>query len=161
MKFITRRKITALTIVIAAFASSVAWCAEARPWLCRDKPVFSSNLPMEFSATARPGRQWKMFFMQFQADSGHDGFDIVNSRDLNARGEAVTGRLEAGRYFAVALYRGASGVWVCPSYTHEDRNTKLGELSSLCYGQDGPPCLVTLKVTPDHSIASPPPAPGP
>ncbi len=68
----------------------------------------------------------------------------------------VAGNLAAGRYFAVALYR-EGGHWICPDYTHDDRDPKLGEVSNLCYGDGGPPCLVKLQVKPDHHLHSPAP----
>jgi hypothetical protein len=145
----------ARTLSIAALAllvSTPVFAQEARPWLCRDKPVFSYDRSMEYTVTARPGRQWRMFFMKYSPDAAHDGFDIVDSREV--RGDAA-GSLPAGRYFAVALYR-QGGHWICPDYTHDDHNPKLGEVSTLCYGTGGPPCLVKLVVKPDHHLATPP-----
>ncbi|MGB8413529.1 MAG: hypothetical protein WCE23_11975 [Candidatus Binatus sp.] len=141
---------------IAMLISRPAFAAQPRPWLCRDKPVFSSDRAMEYQVTARPGRDWRIFFMQYSPDAAHDGFDIVNSRVLSSRGDPAAGSLAAGRYFAVALYRGSGGHWICPGYTHDDRDSKLGELSNLCYGEDGPPCLVKLQVKPDHHLTHPP-----
>ena len=108
---------------------------------------------MEYQVSARPGRQWRIFFMQYSPDAAHDGFDILNSRAVSA--DPVGGNLAAGRYFAVALYR-QGGHWICPDYTHDDRNPKLGEVSNLCYGDGGPPCLVKLQVKPDHNLATQP-----
>lgn len=136
--------IAILSASLAILSSRVALAEEARPWLCRDKPVFSYDHAMEYQATAQPGRQWRIFFMQYSPDAAHDGFDIVNSREIGSRGEPATGSLAAGRYYAVALYRGSGSHWICPDYTHDDR--KVGEVSNLCYGEDGPPCLVNLKV---------------
>jgi len=150
-------KVGRLFSVAAAFAiliASPAFAEEVRPWLCRDKPVFSYDRAMEYQATARPGRQWRLFFMQYSPDAAHDGFDIINSREISSRGDPITGSLAAGRYFAVVLYR-EGGHWICPDYTHDDRNPKLGEVSNLCYGDDGPPCLVKLQVKPDHHLAMP------
>ncbi len=144
-----------LSASLSMLSSSAALAEEARPWLCRDKPVFSYDRALEYEATARPGRQWRIFFMQYSPDAAHDGFDIVNSREIGSRGDPVTGSLAAGRYFAVALYRGNGSHWICPDYTHDDRNPKVGEVSNLCYGEDGPPCLVNLKVKPDHHLALP------
>jgi len=143
-----------IAAAIATLFAASAFAQEARPWLCRDKPVFSYDRSLEYQVTARPGRQWRIFFMQYSPDAAHDGFDIVNSREIGARGDPVTGNLAAGRYFAVALYR-ESGHWICPDYTHDDRNPKLGEVSNLCYGDGGPPCLVKLQVKPDHHLAAP------
>jgi hypothetical protein len=143
------------SVALAILVASPSFAEEGRPWLCRDKPVFSSDHSMEYVATARPGRQWRMFFMQYSPDAAHDGFDIVNSREISAHGDPVAGNLAAGRYFAVALYR-EGGHWVCPDYTHDDRDPKLGEVSNLCYGDGGPPCLVKLQVKPDHHLATSP-----
>jgi len=143
----------AIAGTIAMLAASPVSAQEGRPWLCRDKPVFSYDRSMEYAVTARPGRQWRMFFMQYSPDAAHDGFDIVDSRPI---GTGTAGNLAAGRYFAVALYR-EGGHWICPDYTHDDRNPRLGEVSNLCYGDGGPPCLVMLKVKPDHHLAAPAP----
>ncbi len=152
------KNIACLSIVaaIAALVATSAFAQEARPWLCRDKPVFSYDRAMEYQATASSGRQWRIFFMQYSPDAAHDGFDIVNSREISSHGDPVSGDLTAGRYFAVALYR-QGGHWICPDYTHDDRDPKLGEVSNLCYGEDGPPCLVKLKVTGEHMPSAPAP----
>jgi hypothetical protein len=140
--------IAILSATVSISLSHAASAEEARPWLCRDKPVFSYDHAMQYEATARPGRQWRIFFMQYSPDAAHDGFDIVNSREIGSRGDSQMGSLNAGRYFAVALYRGNGSHWICPDYTHDNRNPSLGEVSNLCYGEDGPPCLVNLKVKP-------------
>ena len=145
-----------IAAAIAMLAASSAFAQEARPWLCRDKPVFSDSHSMEYHVTASPGRQWRIFFMQYSPDAAHDGFDIVNSREISSRGDPVSGNLTAGRYFAVALYR-QGGHWICPDYTHDDRNASLGEISNLCYGEDGPPCLVKLQVKPSATAGAPVP----
>ncbi|HWJ40647.1 MAG TPA: hypothetical protein VNT29_05920 [Candidatus Limnocylindrales bacterium] len=143
------------SVALAILVASPSFAEEGRPWLCRDKPVFSFDRSMEYVATARPGRQWRIFFMQYSPDAAHDGFDVVNSREISGHGDPVAGNLAAGRYFAVALYR-EGGHWVCPDYTHDDRDPKLGEVSNLCYGDGGPPCLVKLQVKPDHHLATSP-----
>ncbi|HYR79484.1 MAG TPA: hypothetical protein VEO55_05725 [Candidatus Dormibacteraeota bacterium] len=137
-----------LSATMSILLSRAASAEEPRPWLCRDKPVFSYDHAMQYEAAARPGRQWRIFFMLYSPDSAHDGFDIVKSQEIGSRGDPRTGSLNAGRYFAVALYRGNGSHWICPDYTHDNRNPSLGEVSNLCYGEDGPPCLVNLKVKP-------------
>jgi hypothetical protein len=154
MKILKTATCFSLAAALATMAAGSALAQEARPWLCRDKPVFSYDRAMEYVATARPGRQWRIFFMQYSPDAAHDGFDIINSREISSRGDPVSGSLATGQYFAVALYR-EGGHWICPDYTHDDRNSKLGEVSNLCYGDDGPPCLVKLQVMPDHHFAMP------
>jgi hypothetical protein len=156
MKILKTATCFSIAAAIAALVATSAFAQEARPWLCRDKPVFSFEHSMEYQATATSGRQWRIFFMQFSPDAAHDGFDIVNSREISSHGDPVSGNLTAGRYFAVALYR-QGGHWICPDYTHDDRDPKLGEVSNLCYGEDGPPCLVKLKVTPEHTPSAPAP----
>ena len=154
MKKLNLMRFLSTGAAIAMLLASPALAEEGRPWLCRDKPVFSYDRSMEYQVTARPGRQWQIFFMQYSPDAAHDGFDIINSREISSRGDPITGSLAAGRYFAVVLYR-EGGHWICPDYTHDDRNPKLGEVSNLCYGDDGPPCLVKLQVKPDHHLAMP------
>ena len=155
MKNLSLMRILWTGAAIAMVLASPALADEGRPWLCRDKPVFSYDRSMEYHATARPGRQWRIFFMQYSPDAAHDGFDIVNSREISSRGAPAAGNLAAGQYYAVALYR-EGGHWICPGYTHDNRDPKLGEVSNLCYGEDGPPCLVKLQVMPDHHLAMPP-----
>lgn len=141
-------------IAVGLLAANRASGAEARPWLCRDKPVFSYERSMEYQVTARPGHQWRIYFMQFSPDAAHDGFEIVNQRAVPADGAPAAGRLDAGRYYAVALYL-QGGHWICPGYAHDDRQPKLGEVSNLCYAEDEPPCLVNLSVKPGHNPAAP------
>src|SRR5271155_3540463 len=105
MKILKIARSILIAAVLAMLAATSALAQEARPWLCRDKPVFSYDRAMEYQVTARPGRQWRMFFMQFSPDAAHDGFDIVNSREIASRGDLIAGNLTAGRYFAVALFR--------------------------------------------------------
>ena len=149
----TKVFIAILSATMSLLLSRAAFAEEARPWLCRDKPVFSYDHPMQYEATARPGRQWRIFFMLYSPDAAHDGFDIVKSQEIGSRGDSQIGSLNAGRYFAVALYRGSGSHWICPDYTHDNRNPSLGEVSNLCYGEDGPPCLVNLKVKPSASAS--------
>ena len=151
----------ATAFIIAMLTANAAFAAEARPWLCRDKPVFSSEHSMAYQVNARPGRQWKIFFMQFEPNAAHDGFDIVSTRDIPSRGETLKGNLPAGRYFAVALFLGTDRRWICPDYTHDNHNFKLGEVSNLCFAEDAPPCLVNLNVKPDQNLAQPLGASGP
>ncbi len=142
------RPIAGLSIVAAFAALTIATTsalgAEARPWLCRDKPVFSDDAGMNYSVTTRSGRAWRMFFMQFEPGAAHDGFEIVRSAPLTPGGDAV-GTLEAGRYFAVAMYS-SGGAWICPGYAQDSEHRPAGQLYNICYGQDGPPCLVTLAI---------------
>jgi hypothetical protein len=140
-----RFSIAALAIV--ACASSSAMAGEARPWLCRDKPVFSYNSGMRYEVTSGQGRAWRMFFMAFDPTGGHDGFEIVRTADLV--GGTASGVLESGRYFAVAMYR-QGGNWICPGYAQDRERPPAGELNNICYGEDGPPCLVTLAVSAAH-----------
>jgi hypothetical protein len=145
----------AVGLIGVLLASSPARATEPRPWLCRDKPVFSWNHPMNFELSARPGTQWRMFFMQFEPDSAHDGFSITQTHELGPRSISVKGKLAPGRYFAVALRRESGGLWICPGYARESPKFTPGIVSKLCYGESGASCDVNLLVTPDHSIAQP------
>src|SRR5260370_42415745 len=98
-----------LIAILSASLSILFPCAaiaeEARPWLCRDKPVFSYDHAMAYQATAQPGLQWRIFFMQYSPDAAHHGFDIVNSRYLGSRGDPLTANLPSGRCLPVRVHR--------------------------------------------------------
>ena len=87
MKILKIARTLPIAAALAMLFATSAFAQEARPWLCRDKPVFSYDRSMEYKVSARPGRQWRMFFMQYSPDAAHDGFDIVNSREVASRGE--------------------------------------------------------------------------
>ena len=142
MSFGTR---SLLAVAIGLLVSLPSYAAEPRPWLCRDKPVFSSAAALDYQATARPGARWQIFFMQFEPNGPHDGFSIVSSVDLPSHGTERDGTLAAGRYFAVPLYS-RGGHWICPGYTRDDTATKHGSVAQLCYGQDEGECQVNLSV---------------
>ncbi len=150
--------VPAALFAAALAAPGSARAGEPRPWLCRDKPVFSSDQPMRYELSARPGTQWQMFFMQFDPNSAHDGFEITQARDLGLRGDTLTGKLPRGQYFAVALRRRSGGVWICPGYAHESPKIEHGIVAKLCYGESESACLVNLLIRPDHSLAQPPAA---
>src|SRR5262249_48986600 len=111
---------------------------------CRDKPVFSYISGMRYQVTSN-ARSWKVFFMAFDPTGGHDGFEIVRSADL-ASGGSASGSLEGGRYFPVAMYR-QRGNWICPGYAQDSRHPAAGQLNNICYGENGPPCLVNLAIS--------------
>jgi hypothetical protein len=125
--------------MLAVATASVAHAAEPRPWLCRDKPVFSSGQPMSYQLTVKSSA-WELFLMQFTPGAGHDGFDITRTI-----GGASSGQLPAGQYFAVALHR-SGGNWICPVDVDEEH--AHGAISDLCFsGSDGG-CSVKFVVTP-------------
>ena len=79
-----------MAIVAAALIAAVpARAAEPRPWLCRDKPVFSSNQPMTYDARMHGGGQWMMIFMRFDPSGGHDGFTVVRLARCDRPGHRV------------------------------------------------------------------------
>jgi hypothetical protein len=135
----------AAMLIAAAASSSIA--AEPRPWLCRDVPVFSSAKPITWRATARGGGQWLMTFMHYDPSGGHDGFTVVSTSDV--RGSAA-GALNAGQWYAVALYR-AGDHWICPGSASDDDEPSGGAISSLCYGRGDDGCDVSLIVRPAES----------
>lgn len=141
-------------VAVTVLCAGTAFAGRARPWLCRDKPVFSSNHPMDYSLSSRAGVEWRVFFMSFQLDAANDGFDIVASKELGLRGVTKTGKLPAGRYYTVAMYRQHAGVWVCHKYSRVQPNPKVA-VANICYGRDEPTCVVNLSVKNDMPIAVP------
>ena len=138
----------AIVIVATMWAGSQALAAEARPWLCRAKPVFSSERPMTYEATNRGGGRWLMTFMRFDPSGlGHDGFTVSSTQDVAAHAE---GTLEAGQWYAVALYR-SGGHWICPGNAGESDEPASGVVSNLCYGRDPGECAVKLTVRPQST----------
>ncbi len=130
---------------LAAAGALPAYAAEARPWLCRSKPVFSSDSAMNYQVVNQGGSRWELLLMQFEPGSAHDGYEVVASQELPASAGRAGGTLAPGRYFAVAMYRGGGGRWICPGYA-EDRERPAGAVSRICYDEDSPGCPVTLTV---------------
>jgi hypothetical protein len=126
-------------------AISAADEIEPRPWLCRDKPVFSSDRPIAYEFEARDGRQWMIFFMHLTPGAGRDDFTVVHA-DGGSAVSATSGVLAPGRYFAVAMYRGAAGRWTCPGFARDERIADPSALRSFCYRDGDPGCAVKLVV---------------
>ncbi len=128
-------------------AGSIAHAAEARPWLCRVKPVFSSSKPVRYEARSRGSHRWRLFFMQFVAGGPHDGFAVTGARDL-PRGGSSIGELGAGQFFTIALYLGPGGHWVCPGSAGEAEEPRgSGVISDLCYdAESADSCQVRLTI---------------
>ncbi len=138
----------AIVIVTTVGAGSHAFGAEARPWLCRAKPVFSSDKPMTYEATNRGGGRWLMTFMRFDPSGlGHDGFTVAAAQDVAAH---TNGTLESGQWYAVALYL-SGGHWICPGNAAESDEPAPGVISNLCYGREPGECLVKLTVRPQSN----------
>jgi hypothetical protein len=141
----------AILLVTIAGAGAPALAAEARPWLCRAKPVFSSDKPMTYEARNRSAGRWLMTFMRFDPSGlGHDGFTVASTQEITSRAE---GTLEAGQWYAVALYRSGSH-WICPGNAGENDEPGAGIVSSLCYGRDPGECAVKLTVRPHSAKVS-------
>ena len=144
------RRASGLILALAMMASGLivarpARAAEPRPWLCRDKPVFSSDQPMTYDASLRGSGQWMMIFMRFDPSGGHDGFTIFDSRDI--RGQ-VSGSLERGQWYAVGMYREGSR-WVCAAQAQENPQFVRGIVRDLCYGASEDGCDVKMIVRED------------
>ena len=128
--------LAAIIVSCAVFGSS-AEAAEARPWLCRDKPVFSSNHPVRYEAVRHGGRHWRLFFMQFVPNGPHDGFTTTASDDIPVGASSAEGELGAGQFYAVALYLAQGGHWVCPrSVEDADAARDPGVISDLCFSDE-------------------------
>ena len=136
------------TVAIAGVAGSLspAQAAEPRPWLCRDKPVFSSKEEVQYEVSSQGGTRWQMFFMQLDPNGPHDGYTTINSAQVSPHGSR-NGTLPAGQYFAVPLYS-REGHWICPDYDHDQSFGKSGVVADICYGAAGPPCTLKLTVRP-------------
>lgn len=134
--------------ILALVACSPALADQPRPWLCRDKPVFSSGHPMTYVTSKRGGGRWIITFMRFDpAGGGHDGFTVVSTREIHG---AVSGSLEPGQWYAVGLYR-SGGHWICPVNVRENDEPMPGVVSNLCFGEDPGSCPVKLIVRPVDS----------
>ena len=147
VKFHKTIKTLAATILLSLPLAPTAFAGEPRPWLCRDKPVFSNSHPMRYQASSKSG-SWQIFFMQLASFSGgesrgsHDGFTIVDSRLLSRTPQ--TGTLPSGAYYAVALFQ-RGGAWIC-SYGDEG-SPSPGVIKTLCYSPiDNPGCPASLSV---------------
>jgi hypothetical protein len=137
-----RLVIAIITTTIIGFGSPT-FAAEARPWLCRAKPVFSSDKPMRYEAVNRGAGRWLIAFMRFDPSGvGHDGFTVSSTQDVTGRAE---GSLDVGQWYAVALYR-SGGHWICPGNAGEGEESSPGVVRSLCYGRDPGECTVKLTV---------------
>jgi hypothetical protein len=141
-----RLKVLVASLLAIAMVSP-ALAGEPRPWLCRDKPVFSSSQPMHYQITMTSRSRWQLFFMQFTPGGGNDGFDIAQTISHGA-----TGQLAAGRYFAVAL-RNSGGNWICPPVV-TDEEPAHGTISNLCFATNQEGCSVQLVVTSDAPSTS-------
>ena len=140
------RALAAMVLISVALASTAS-AGEPRPWLCRDKPVFSDSHPMRYQVSSKGG-SWQIFFMQLASFSGgesrgsHDGFTIVDSRQLSRTPQS--GSLPSGSYYAVALFQ-RGGAWIC-SYGDEG-SPSPGVIKNLCYSPiDNPGCPASLSV---------------
>lgn len=130
-------------LVLVLIAAGAASAAEPRPWLCRDKPVFSTSGPSQMDLSSHDSRHWQVFLMQFDPSGGHDGFSITNNYDLGPGVRHAGEALIQGRYFAVALY-GSGGHWICAGPASDQRTP--GTIASLCYSPEGGSCDVSLDV---------------
>lgn len=135
------RWLTTLILILAA--SSVARAAEPRPWLCRDKPVFSTSGASRMDLASHDSRRWQVFLMQFDPSGGHDGFTITDSYNLGPGSRQSSANVPGGRFFAVALYN-SGGHWICPGPARDERTP--GTIANLCYSAAGGPCDLTLTV---------------
>ncbi|MGO9607360.1 MAG: hypothetical protein ACLQAT_28865 [Candidatus Binataceae bacterium] len=149
MKLTTVTQTLALAAIILTAATSAAAAGEPRPWLCRDKPAFSDGHPMRYQVASKSGSSWQIFFMQFEMNGPHDGYSIIQSRQVTSAPQ--TGTLRTGQYSAVAMFR-KGGVWIC-GYAQESARPH-GAITSLCYAAESDSdCAVTLSVNPDQAAA--------
>ncbi|MGH7782203.1 MAG: hypothetical protein ACREQR_20515 [Candidatus Binataceae bacterium] len=148
------KKILTAAVLLAIAVAAPAYAGQARPWLCRDKPVFSSEHAMDYRLAVNPGPRWQIFFMQFEPNAAHDGFDITDSKEIGGRSSNLSGKLSPGRYFTVAMYQQRPGVWVCHKYSRLQPSPK-GMVANICYGREESSCQVTLTVKDNLSVTPP------
>jgi hypothetical protein len=151
------KAIISATILVAGLIAAApipALAAEPRPWLCRDKPVFSSHGPMTYDASMRGGGHWVITFMRFDPSGGHDGFTVFDSREVSGK---VSGTLERGQWYAVGMYR-EEGRWICAPPAQENHQFVAGIVRDLCYGTADGGCDVKMIVRDGGQGASPIPA---
>src|SRR5260221_13865488 len=80
-------------IGLATAGSLTAYAAEARPWLCRNKPVFSSSSAMTYQVANHGGAGREVVLIKFEPGRAHDRDEIVGSEGLSVGGgEAKRGR---------------------------------------------------------------------
>lgn len=128
--------------IIVAAAAAQARATEPRPWLCRDKPVFSSSQPMTWTATNRGGERWVMLFMRFDPDGGHDGFTVYDTRTISG---SDSGSLQPGQWYAVGMYREGSH-WICSARASENPHFVPGVVRDLCYSETPGGCALKMVV---------------
>jgi hypothetical protein len=146
MRFVRLLPISICGLVLGAAVPVLAGAADARPWLCRDKPVFSSKAAMTYQVANRGKERWQVSLMQFQPGTAHDGFEVIQSQEVPPDTKDADGNLPSGQYFAVAMYHSANGRWICPGYTRQSDQPPSGAVSQICFGDDPQNCLVTLTV---------------
>jgi hypothetical protein len=145
--FTARYRIFFLVATFLLIGGKNALAREARPWLCRVKPVFTSKSAMVYTAQ-RTSDRWRLTFMSFDPNGGHDGFTVVDSRDLGAASTNATGRLESGTYFVVGQYANRSGEWICPGSIQDHDRPEPGEVTRICFGARTPSCGLEVTVKP-------------
>jgi hypothetical protein len=145
------RACSAILCGAAIAIASAASAAEPRPWLCRDKPSFSSDKPMTYEESGSGGQRWRIVLMQFEPGAAHDGYEVVASNELAAPG---LGRLEPGRYFAVAMHL-AEGHWICHASSRSPGPDAPGTVRSLCFStEESGACSAKLTVKEAGSSAA-------
>jgi hypothetical protein len=142
MRLLKRVAIAMSAVGFMLAAALPARAIEPRPWLCRDKPVFSSNQPMTYDASMRGGGRWVMIFMRFDPSGGHDGFTVFDTRDVSGQ---ITGPLESGQWYAVGMYN-EGGHWICAARAEESPQFVPGVVRDYCYGESEGSCDVKLTV---------------
>lgn len=152
MRIVRSVAMVSTALILAAIAAVPLSAAQPEPWLCRDKPVFSFDSPMNFRIANRGGRRWRLMLMRLDEGGEHGGFDIVAARAVAPGARDVSGSLTAGQYFAVAMYD-RHGLWICPPYAHETEPFSARTVSRICYGDNPSDCRITLTVNPAHTDA--------
>lgn len=134
-----------LPLLLSAAAGS-ALAAPPRPWLCRDKPVVSSDKALAYQVAARRPASWHVGFMRLEPGGIHDGFVTVRAAELGRTRPRAQGRLEPGRYFVAVLQQKAGGRWICARSTGKQARRDRGELLRACFSSAAP-CALELTIS--------------
>ncbi|HEY6421214.1 MAG TPA: hypothetical protein VIX59_19630 [Candidatus Binataceae bacterium] len=154
----TTLALAALIFTSMACAASIACAAEPEPWNCSGKQHFQHTDDMTYTAKSNSQRHWRLFLMEYEQYTGHHGYSVVTANDLANAGATAGGVIGTGKFFAMAEYKDASGIWNCPSSGAPADSPAADALYDFCFGEGDNACGVALTIRKQHlrPIVSPP-----
>lgn len=103
---------------------------------------------MTYTATAKQGTTWRVYFMRYTSDVRHLGYTIIKQHLFSTKSGAVSGHLPPGQYSAVAVFHTPQNWWVCPTVQEKDL-PRPGVIAELCFGKHLKQCQADVKILPD------------